>query len=77
MISVEAPEGASLLDVVRLSGIGRLFPGHDLESMAKGVWNETREDSYKVKAGDRVEIYRPLLTDPKEARRQRAARSKG
>lgn len=66
------------------SGITRFFPELDLEKAPLGIFGQTLgtkglapAQQYELQAGDRVEIYRPLTADPKEARRKRAAKSAG
>ncbi len=61
-------------DAVRDSGIVEHFPEIDVERCDLGVFGKTIDDSYRLEPGDRIEIYRPLIADPKEIRRQRAAR---
>lgn len=59
------------------------FPGVDLESVKMGVFGQTLgtkglklPKEYQVRPGDRVEIYRPLISDPKEVRRRRAEKAR-
>lgn len=66
--------GTSPRDAARLSGIEQLFPGLDLEKCDLGVFGKVIAEDYELQEGDRIEIYRPLIADPKEIRRQRAAR---
>ncbi len=83
LIGLKVPLGTSALEAVRRSGIQQEFPEIDLEKTSFGIFsrlldgrsNPTAED-YVLQAGDRVEIYRPLLIDPKQARLRRAARAK-
>ena len=64
------PAGATLSDALRASGVleRHAVPGQDLRA---GVWNKVRPLDTLLREGDRVELYRPLKVDPKEARRQR------
>jgi putative ubiquitin-RnfH superfamily antitoxin RatB of RatAB toxin-antitoxin module len=55
-------------------GIEQHFTEIDLNSCALGVFGKAVADDYELVDGDRIEIYRPLIADPKEVRRQRAAR---
>jgi uncharacterized protein len=64
------PEGATVADALRASGL-RQRHGALIDSLRIGVWNKIKELSTPLRDGDRVELYRPLLVDPKEARRQR------
>lgn len=65
--------GASLRDVIVGTGILTQAPELDLASLDVGVFNHPRQLDSSARDGDRIEIYRPLLIDPKEARRVRAA----
>lgn len=74
-ISVE--EGSTIESVITISGVLQAFPEIDLSKQLVGVFSERRQLEDKVKANDRIEIYRPLFIDPKEARRAKAkAKSK-
>lgn len=70
-VSVDVPLGATLLDALRASGFLERHPQIDLARQAVGVWGRLRPLDAVLAAGDRVEIYRPLQIDPKEARRRR------
>lgn len=59
---------------VRESGIVEQFPEIDVDRCDLGVFGKAIADDYRLNPGDRIEIYRPLIGDPKEIRRQRAAR---
>ena len=74
ILECEADDGASPRDVVRLSGIDRHFPEIDVETCDLGVFGKMVPAEYELADGDRIEIYRPLIADPKEIRRQRAAK---
>lgn len=65
--SLDLPAGATVRDALAASG----FAGH-----AVGIFGKRVELDHRLADGDRVEIYRPLAIDPKEARRQRALRSR-
>ena len=62
----------------QLSGIAHAFPEIDLNAAKMGIFSKLVDDpkAHVLNAGDRVEIYRPLLIDPKEARAERAAKAK-
>ena len=74
IIECQIEPGTSPRDAVRLSGIHRQFPEIDLDHCDLGVFGKAITDDYELQDGDRIEIYRPLIADPKEIRRQRAAR---
>ncbi len=75
IVSVEVPEGTTLTGALVLSGIADLLTDVDVEAASKGVWGQKRPDDWRLEEGDRIEIYRPLVYDPREARRRRAAYS--
>lgn len=62
--------GARLLDAVQASGLPARH-GLDVQTLRVGVWGRLRAADSLLRDHDRVEIYRPLTVDPKEARRQR------
>jgi uncharacterized protein len=72
IISLEVEEGCSIETAIDRSGILLLFPEIDLSKQKVGVFSKVKKISETVHEGDRIEIYRPLLIDPKEARRKRA-----
>jgi uncharacterized protein len=75
-VGVELPEGASVLDAIRATGVLEAGGAVDISTQAIGIWGRAATLETHVAQGDRVEIYRPLLLDPKEARRLRARRRK-
>ena len=77
LLVLTVPEGTTLRAAVLASGIGRAFPELDLEHCPVGIFGKQVMDPQVrvVQAGERIEIYRPLLADPKEIRRQRAAKA--
>jgi len=68
--------GTTAIEAVQQSGIAALFVGQDVDGAALGVFGHAVERDHVLHAGDRVEIYRPLLIDPKESRKARAAEVK-
>jgi putative ubiquitin-RnfH superfamily antitoxin RatB of RatAB toxin-antitoxin module len=70
--SVELAPGSTLRDAVMASGLLRSEPELASGPLDLGVYNQPRAASTLVRPGDRIEIYRPLTVDPKEARRVRA-----
>jgi len=69
-VLVEA--GSTVADVIAKSELAVEFPDQNLTGMALGIWGRVVELNQVVKEGDRIEIYRPLELDPREARRQLA-----
>jgi len=77
LLSVTVPPGTSVRAAMLESGIGQAFPELDLAACPVGIFGKViiDADSRPVQPGDRIEIYRPLLADPKEVRRLRAAKA--
>ena len=69
---VAVPDSATVETVIIASGLLEEFPEIDLLKNDVGVFSERRQLGDVVRAGDRIEIYRPLIADPKEVRRHRA-----
>jgi putative ubiquitin-RnfH superfamily antitoxin RatB of RatAB toxin-antitoxin module len=69
---LEVPAGASVEDAIRKSGLLRDIPEIDLRNCKVGVYGKLKTLDAPVREHDRIEIYRPLLADPKETRRKRA-----
>ncbi|HSG97149.1 MAG TPA: RnfH family protein [Woeseiaceae bacterium] len=69
---VQVPADATVADAIRRSGIGRAFPDVDVEALQAGIWGKPVARDQLLKDGDRVELYRPLAMDPRDARRLKA-----
>jgi len=69
-------EGGTVADAIKHSGILVSYPEIDIAVNKFGVFGKMTKAAAVLRAGDRVEIYRPLIADPKEVRRQRAAEGK-
>jgi len=76
IVSVRVPRGATIRAAIERSRIMDTYPEIDLAVNRVGVFGALRDLGDPVQAGDRIEIYRPLLIDPKEARRRNAAAAK-
>ena len=74
IIALEVEEGTSAMDAVKRSGIVALFPEIDPDSASMGIFGKSIKSpsTHELREGDRVEIYRPLKIDPKQARLNRA-----
>ncbi|QEY17248.1 RnfH family protein [Cellvibrio sp. KY-GH-1] len=79
IIALLVEPGTTALDAVKRSKITDHFPDLDIASAKMGIFGQSlgtkgleAADKHVLHAGDRVEIYRPLASDPKEARRKRA-----
>jgi uncharacterized protein len=70
-VVLDLPEGASAQTAIGKSGLLDVFP--QIAASAIGIWGRAARLSDSLREGDRVEIYRPLEADPKQARLRRAA----
>ena len=77
LLSVTVPAGTTVRAALLKSGVGEAFSELDLANCPVGIFGKVIADPDKrtVQDGDRIEIYRPLLADPKEVRRLRAAKA--
>jgi putative ubiquitin-RnfH superfamily antitoxin RatB of RatAB toxin-antitoxin module len=64
--------GSTVADAVEQSGLYRQWPGMRQVPPRYGVFSKPTDGTARLRDGDRVEVYRPLLVDPKQARRERA-----
>lgn len=71
-LKLDLAEGTNIEQAIHRSGLLERFPEIDLNVNKVGIFSKIKELDTVLQTGDRIEIYRPLLTDPKEARRQRA-----
>ena len=76
IVPLEVEPGTSLLDAIVLSGLTGRFDGFELDLAKVGIFGHKAEPDRVLRDGDRVEIYRSLIADPKEVRRQRALKQK-
>ncbi len=72
LLVVQVEEGATALQAIKCSGILDMFPDIDLSENKVGIFSKVVSLDQVLREGDRVEIYRPLLADPKEVRRRKA-----
>jgi uncharacterized protein len=82
IIALLVAPGTTALQAVVRSGIATFFPDIDMDNLKLGIFGqslnskgETTAASHVLHQGDRVEIYRPLICDPKDARRKRAEKN--
>jgi putative ubiquitin-RnfH superfamily antitoxin RatB of RatAB toxin-antitoxin module len=77
LLKVEVCAGATVREALALSGIGAAFPELDLQHCPVGIFGKrvSHPQTHVLMEGDRIEVYRPLLADPMEARRLRAAKA--
>jgi putative ubiquitin-RnfH superfamily antitoxin RatB of RatAB toxin-antitoxin module len=72
VLPVTLPAGATVRALIEASGILDVFPEISLETQRVGVFGTLVDLDFQPASGERVEIYRPLVIDPKERRRERA-----
>ena len=72
IVALTVPNGCTVLEAVKRSGLLEDFPGMVVDPDALGIFGRKTPPDHVLQAGDRVEIYRPLIADPREARRRRA-----
>ena len=72
VLAIRVPAGCTARRAVALSGMAQLFPEIDADQCPLGVFGVEVADDYRLRRGDRLEIYRPLENDPLETRRRNA-----
>ncbi len=72
LVALTGPAGTTVAEAIAMSGIDRQFPDEQLDALPTGIWGRPVERDQRLADGDRVEIYRPLEIDPREARRRLA-----
>jgi len=77
LLRLSVPRGINARDAVLHSGMEAHFPELDLANCPLGIFGKSlsKPEERVLEEGDRVEIYRPLIADPKEVRKQRAAKA--
>ena len=76
ILAMEVQDNLSPRDAIKRSSIKDEFPEIDLDTVKMGVFGKQIIESYILQERDRIELYRPLLADPKEVRRRLAAEGK-
>ncbi|MRI32677.1 RnfH family protein [Endozoicomonas sp. OPT23] len=78
ILSVQVDDGTTVLDAAKKSGISDVYPEIDWETVKVGIFGKAVPKAMvqTVKEGDRIEVYRPLIADPKEVRKRRAEQAK-
>jgi putative ubiquitin-RnfH superfamily antitoxin RatB of RatAB toxin-antitoxin module len=76
IVEVQVPEGTSVLEAARRSGIAERYEDIDLDKAKFGIFGKVVSPGQVLQEGERVEIYRPLIADPKEVRKARAERAR-
>lgn len=77
LMRLSLPYGTTVRQAAEQSGMSAHFPGLDLSTSPLGIFGKAvaKPEERVLEEGERVEIYRPLIADPKEVRKQRAARA--
>ncbi|RLJ61445.1 RnfH family protein [Sulfurisoma sediminicola] len=76
LIHLKLPQGATLQQAIEVSGLPQKHPEIDPAKGRFGIYSKLAKPDTVLRDRDRVEIYRPLIADPKEVRKQRAAEGK-
>ncbi|WP_395342869.1 RnfH family protein [Ningiella sp. W23] len=76
LMRVAVPDGTTVQKAIEQSGLLSLYQEIDLSVNKVGIWNKVCKVDAVVSEGDRIEIYRPLIADPKEVRKLRAQKAK-
>ena len=72
LVALDLVAGSTIAEAIDQSGIVAMFDGFELDKAKVGIFGQKASMQQELRDGDRVEIYRALLIDPKEVRRQRA-----
>ncbi|WP_028006728.1 RnfH family protein [Solimonas flava] len=75
LLALDLAPGTTAAEALRLSGLPQRFADID-DAAALGIFGRRVEATQILQAGDRLEVYRPLRADPKEARRERVRRTR-
>lgn len=76
LVRFVAPEGCTIAEALKLSGLLEKYPDIDPEKGKFGIFGKLSKADTVLRDKDRIEIYRPLIADPKEVRRKRAEEGK-
>lgn len=76
LLELDMAEGTTVRQAVERSGILKRYPEIDPARAGLGIFGKVVSPETRLRDGDRVEIYRPLIADPKDVRRSKAGRSK-
>ena len=69
-LKLDVPEGSTVSDVIKLSGLLNMFPEINLENQKVGIFGKVAKLDAEVKEGNRVEVYRPITADPETVERR-------
>ena len=72
ILTLDVEQGTTVEQAIKLSGVLEKYPEIDLEKNKVGIFGKITKKDTALRDKDRIEIYRPLIADPKESRRKRA-----
>lgn len=72
LVAITLPRGTTVAEAIAESSLVRQFPNDNLDDLRVGIWGRVVDRNRVLSDGDRVELYRPLEIDPRDARRQLA-----
>ena len=75
LLSLQVNPGTTLIEAIEQSSMREAFPDLQIDADSVGIFSRKVGLDYVLKASDRIEIYRPLIADPKEGRRERARKA--
>ena len=76
VIHLKLPAGSTIQQAIEASGLAQRYPELAAGGVKTGIYGKLAKADTALRSQDRVEIYRPLIADPKEVRKQRAAEGK-
>ncbi len=76
LLNTQVPAGASVRDGILASGVLARYPELNIDTVTAGIFGKVTKLTEPLRERDRIEIYRPLIADPKAVRKQRAAEGK-
>ncbi len=77
LIKLKMEAGATIQKCIEKSNVLQSHPEINLDEMKVGIFSQVKPLNHEVSDGDRIEIYRPLMADPKAIRRKKAEQAKG
>ncbi len=76
LLKLQLPQHTTVAEAIRLSGVMEKYPDIDMDKNKFGIYGKLTRADVVLRDKDRIEVYRPLLADPKEVRRKRAEEGK-
>ena len=76
LLALQVNDNVTIQEAIEQSGILAMHPQIDLNENKVGIWSKNKKLSDGLREGDRIEIYRPLIADPKAVRKRRAEEAK-